>query len=801
MTEVNSADQDRGRGVGRGRGARSADGADGDPPTDEVVSAGGPRPGGGAPPAAGPRVGGWTRFVTARPRLSLLVALLLTALAVVAGSGVADRLGSGGWQDPTAESTYATKALEREFPASQPNLLLLVHSGRATVDDPSVAAEAKRLAARLAAERGVTGVGSYWASGAPALRAEDGHEALIAARITGDEKTASETLDRLEPAYRGTHGPVDIKVGGPVAVQHEMQTTIREDLTRAELIALPVTLVLLVMVFGSAVAALLPLGVGIIAILGTNAVLRGLTEFADVSVFAMNLTTALGLGLAIDYALFIVRRFREELATGADPVTAVGTTLRTAGRTVLFSSLTVAVSLAAMLVFPQYFLRSFAYAGIAVVLLAAAAALILLPAALVLLGRRVNSLDLRRLFRRGEPRPSGDGAAWGRMASLVMRRAPLFAVATTVGLVVLGLPFLGVKFGTADDRQLPSDATSHVVQQHIRDGFPGSPGGGLEVLAEGRATAAQYAAYKSRVAALPEALRVDGPLVKGDSAYFTVQPKGEAVGDGAQRLVRELRATDAPFATAVTGTAAVLVDSKHAIADRLPWAAAFIAVVTLLLVFLLTGSVLIPVQAVLLNALSLTAMFGAVVWVFQDGHLSGLLGFTSPGSIETTLPVLMFCVAFGLSMDYGVFLLSRVKEEYDRTGDHRESVRFGLQRTGGLITAAAVILAVVMVAIGTSRVTNTKMLGLGIALAVLMDAMVVRSLLVPAVMRLTGRATWWAPAPLRRFHDRFGLDEGEAPASPDVRTGEPGPGSPGSSGGPDEEEADGRDRDKAGARG
>ncbi|MFE9356913.1 MMPL family transporter [Streptomyces olivaceoviridis] len=714
------------------------------------------------------RVGGWTRFVTARPRLSLLVALVLTALAVLAGSGVADRLGSGGWEDPAAESTYATKALEREFPASAPNLLLLVDAGRASVDDPAVAAEARALAARLAGEPGVTGVGSYWQAApaqAPALRAEDGHEALIAARVTGDESAMGRTLDRIAPHYRGTHGPVEVRIGGIVAVRHEMQTVIKEDLTRAELIALPITLVLLVMVFGSAVAALLPLGIGIVAILGTNAVLRGLTAFTDVSVFALNLTTALGLGLAIDYALFIVRRYREELSTGADPSTAVGTTLRTAGRTVLFSALTVAVSLAAMMVFPQYFLRSFAYAGIAVVLLAAAAALILLPAALVLLGHRVNSLDLRRLFRRGRAsNPAEAGTAWARTAGLVMRRAPLFALGTTALLVLLGLPFLGVEFGTADDRQLPSTAESHVVQQHLREGFPGSPGGGLEVLAEGRATDAQYAAYKQRMAALPEVVRVDGPLVKGDTAYFTVQPGGEAVGEPAQRLVGDLRALHAPFATKVTGTAAVLVDTKHAIAERLPWAAVFIAVVTLLLVFLLTGSVLIPLQAVVLNALSLTAMFGAVVWVFQDGHLSGPLGFTSPGSIETTLPVLMFCVAFGLSMDYGVFLLSRIKEEYDRTGDHEGAVRLGLQRTGGLITAAAVILAVVMVAIGTSRVTNTKMLGLGIALAVLMDAMVVRGLLVPAVMRLTGRATWWAPARLRRFHDRFGMTEGEREA-------------------------------------
>ncbi|MFF5480013.1 MMPL family transporter [Streptomyces sp. NPDC012935] len=740
-----------------------------------------------------PRVGGWTRFVTARPRLSLLAALVITALAVFAGSGVADRLGSGGWEDPHAESTYATKALEREFPASQPNLLLLVDAGDASVDDPAVAAEARRIAARLADEKGITGVGSYWQadpSAAAALRAQDGHEALIAARITGEEKEAGETLDRIAPEFRGAHGPVEVSVGGPVAVRHEMQTIIQEDLIRAEVIALPVTLVLLVMVFGSAVAAMLPLGIGIVAILGTNAVLRGLTEVTDVSVFAMNLTTALGLGLAVDYALFIVRRFREELATGAEPLTAVGTTLRTAGRTVLFSALTVAVSLAAMLLFPQYFLRSFAYAGIAVVLLAAAAALILLPAALVLLGHRVNSLDLRRLFRRGRrasgpqgpktsaqvPGTSGasgttgssrtpEGKAWARTANLVMRRAPFFALGTTAVLVLLGLPFLGVKFGTADDRQLPSSAESHVVQQHIRDGFPGSPGGGLEVLAEGRATEAQYADYKERIADLPEVLRVDGPLVQGDSAYFTVLPKGEAVDDPAQGLVDELRATQAPFDTKVTGAAAVLVDSKDAIAERLPLAAAFIAIVTLLLVFLLTGSVLIPIQAVVLNALSLTAMFGAVVWIFQDGHLSGLLGFTTPGSIETTLPVLMFCVAFGLSMDYGVFLLSRIKEEYDTTGDHDQAVRHGLQRTGGLITAAAVILAVVMVAIGTSRVTNTKMLGLGIALAVLMDAMIVRSLLVPAVMRLTGRATWWAPGPLRRFHERFGVSEsGDEPA-------------------------------------
>ncbi|GGR90632.1 MMPL family transporter [Streptomyces rubiginosohelvolus] len=758
--------------------------------------------------SAPPPVGGWTRFVTARPRLALLAALVITALAVFAGSGVADRMGSGGWQAPDAESTYATEVLAREFPASQPNLLLLVDSGSAGVDDPAVAAEAARLAERLKAEPGISGVGSYWETASPALRSEDGREAIIAARIGGDEKTAGETLDRLAPAFAGERGPVTVSLGGPAAVQHEMQTIIQEDLLRAELIALPVTLVLLVMVFGSAVAAMLPLAVGIVAILGTNAVLRGLTEFTDVSVFAMNLTTALGLGLAIDYALFIVRRFREELATGADTRTAVGTTLRTAGRTVLFSALTVAVSLSAMLVFPQYFLRSFAYAGIAVVLLAAAAALILLPAALVLLGPRINSLDLRRLLRRrkktasagadpagaaaGGPGAGSAGGAdaspgrgWAWLGALVMRRAPVFAIVTTVGLLLLGLPFLGVKFGTADDRQLPASAESRVVQEHIRDGFPGSPGGGLEVLVEGQGSRADHADLKARIEQLPGVLRVEGLVAEGPAAYYSVLPKGEAVGEETQQLVRDLRAVPSASSldVSVTGTAAVLVDSKDSIADRLPWALAIIVVATLLVVFLLTGSVLIPLQAVVLNALSLTAMFGAVVWVFQDGNLSGLLAFTSTGDIETTLPVLMFCVAFGLSMDYGVFLISRIKEEYDRTGDHERSVTFGLRHTGGLITAAAVILAVVMVAIGTSRVTNTKMLGLGIALAVLMDAMVVRSLLVPAVMKLMGRSTWWAPAPLRAFHRRFGLSEGEAaPAvAPAVLP------DPGGRGGPEED--------------
>uniref|UniRef100_UPI0006E29771 MMPL family transporter n=1 Tax=Streptomyces graminilatus TaxID=1464070 RepID=UPI0006E29771 len=635
------------------------------------------------------------------------------------------------------------------------------------------------LAARLADQPGVTGVTSYWGTGAKALRSKDGREALVVARLTGDELAADRTLkDRIAGKFDGRQGDLSVRLGGSVAVQNEQQTFIKEDLLRAEAIALPITLLILMLVFGSAVAALLPIGIGVIAIIGTNAVLRVLTSFTDVSVFATNLTTALGLGLAIDYALLIVRRYREELAAGRDTAGALAVTLNTAGRTVLFSAATVAVSLAAMLVFPLYFLRSLAYAGISVVVLAAGAALVVLPALLAVLGHRIDAWDVRKLVRRrpgAQRQPAAAGAAWARLAQSVMKRAPLVATGTLAVLLLLGAPFLNVDFGTADYRQLPSSADSRVVQEQIRDQFQGSPTGVVEVVTR-KAPTGQLGSYAEQLSKLPGVLRVDastgsythgqetGPGVPGRTAgeisYLTVVPGVEAVSDAGKDLVRDIRAVDADFPAYVSGTTAALIDSQSAIGRGLPWAVGIIVLATLILVFLLTGSVLVPIQAVLLNALSLTAMLGAVVWVFQDGHLSGLLGFTPTGSIETALPVLMFCLAFGLSMDYGVFLLSRIKEERERTGDDKAAVVEGIRGTGGVITAAALVLSVVMVAIGTSRITNTKMLGLGVALAILMDAMVIRTLLVPAVLSLTGRAAWWAPGPLRRLHARFGISEG-----------------------------------------
>ncbi|GAB2884654.1 MMPL family transporter [Streptomyces mayteni] len=737
------------------------------------------------------------------PRFVLLLAVLFIIDALLVGGDVADRLLAGGTEDEGSESSQATELLEDAFPASEPNLVLVVSpTDDVTVDDNAVAADGIRLAQRLAFEPDVAGVTSYWATGAEQLRSEERDHALIVAHIEGTEDEAQAVLERLEPDFRGTPEgteQVEVRIGGSVAAIGQIQETISEDLLTAELIALPITLIILILVFGGVVAALLPLGVGVVAILGTNAALRVVTEFTDVSMFAQNLTTALGLGLAIDYALLIVRRYREELAGGLAPREAVAKTVRTAGRAVLFSALTVAIALSAMLVFPLYFLRSFAYAGISVVLLAAAAALVLLPAVLLLLGHRVDALRIRR---RREPAATAEGGgAWRALAGGAVRHAPLVAIGSTVLLVVVGLPFLRVEFGTTDDRQLPATADARVAQDIIRDDFDSAATATIELVArqaDSERDADGIEVFALRLSELPGVSTVDSPVGtyedgertvsetpahalrahEGMSHISLVPESGIEVSSaeareivlGARGLAEQ--ADFRAFETLVGGDAAVLEDSKRAISSRLGWALLIIVGASLLLMFLLTGSLLIPVMSVVLNALSLSAMFGAVVWIFQDGNLSGALGFTATGTIEVTLPVLMFCVAFGLSMDYGVFLLSRVTEEYRRTGDPQGAIVAGVQRTGGVITAAAVILSVVLVAIGTSRITNTKMLGIGLALAVIVDATLVRGLLLPSVMRLGGRLTWWAPAPLRRFQERFGLRE-EAPEPPSKGAGPP----------------------------
>ena len=711
--------------------------------------------------------------------LSLTVLFMIAA--TVLGTRAFGVLQTEGFDDPSSESARAAELLEERFGGGDPDVVLVLTAAGSSVDESDVASAADDVATRLDAIAGVDGVVSYWSLGSPpSLRSDDGRSALMLANVTGtgDEAEVDAAVHAIEEELGGAQGAVDVAIGGEAAVFADIGETIEGDLLRAELVAIPLTLILLLLVFRGFVAASLPLFVGVIAILGTLLSLFLIGSVTDVSIYAINLTTALGLGLGIDYSLFMVSRFREELRAGRTTELAVVRTMETAGRTILISALTVAVSLSALLVFPLYFLRSFAYAGVAVVLLALAGSLLSLPALLAVLGPRVNALRIGR----ARPERADHEGRWHRIAMFVMRRPAPIATIVVVGLLVLGAPFLRVDFGTPDDRVLPEGASSRVASEILRSEFSGNTAESFGVVVDGvdvgdPTQAEQIATIASSIASLDGVDRVDsavGTFVDGDLAatapsdaryaadgvtWMSVVPDFAVVSSQGEDLVRAIRALDTPVEIAVEGQAASLIDRKASIADALPFAITIIVVATFVLLFLLSGSLLVPVKALVLNALSLTATFGAMVWIFQDGNLSGLLDFTATGTIDTSMPILMFCIAFGLSMDYEVFLLSRIKEEHDRTGDNEASVALGLERTGSIVTAAAALLAITFFAFGTSGVSFIKLFGIGLGLAVLVDATIVRAFLVPAFMRLAGEANWWAPAPLRRFHDRFGLRE------------------------------------------
>jgi RND superfamily putative drug exporter len=738
------------------------------------------------------------RFTVRRRRLVLTLTVAFLVVAGVLGSGVFGSLKGGGFDDPSSESSRAMAVLKDQYKAGDPNLVVLVTARNGAVDDPAVAGAGRELGDRLAAEPGVEQVASYWSLGnAPPLRSQDGDRALVTARLTGDDDAVATTYDRLARNYVGeqaatAHPEIDVRFGGVAAVNDDLSHTIESDLGRAERVALPVTLLLLVLVFGGLVAAGLPLFVAVIAILGTFLALNGIARVTDVSIYSVNLTTALGLGLAIDYSLFIVSRFREELGRGLDVDAAVVRTVETAGRTVAFSALTVAASLSALLVFPLYFLRSFAFAGAAVGVIAAAGSLISLPALLAVVGRRVDKL---RLIGRRRPAAGASTAVappgppmqgfWHRLATMVMRRPVIVGLSVIALLVVLGTPFLKVNFGLPSYIVLPKSAESRQVAQTLATEFDGNSSESFAVVVDGigdpNGHLVDLDTFAAEVSTVPGVARVTGvtgtyaggrlveprgeasrSFARPTGTWFTVTPSVPLVSDAGETMVKEIRSIDAPFHFGVDGAAAQLIDTKAAILSRLPWALGIIAGVTFVLLFLSFGSLLVPAKAIVLNLLSLTATFGAMVWIFQQGHLSSLLGITTNGQLDVTMPILMFCIAFGLSMDYEVFLLSRIKEEYDRTGDNASAVAVGLERCGRIVSAAAALLAVTFVAFGTSGVSILKLFGLGLALAVVMDATVIRGLLVPAFMRLAGEANWWAPAPLRRFQERFGFHEGES---------------------------------------
>jgi putative drug exporter of the RND superfamily len=726
------------------------------------------------------------RFTVRRRRWVLAGSALFAVLAVVLGGSVVSALKSGGFSDPGSESIRAAQLQERIFHTSDPNIVLLVTARQGTVDDPTVKAQGVALTRQLTGEPGVSKAYSYWTLGSPQpLRSEDSRQALILAIIRGTDDQVHDRAAAIVDRMAGTRGPVTVAVGGQGEVFREVGTQVEKDLRKAEAITFPVVLLLLVLVFGSVVAAGLPLGIGALSVVGTLLVLKMVSSLTDVSIYSLNLTTAMGIGLGIDYALFIVSRFREEMRGGLSTEDAVVRSVETAGRTVLFSALTVAVSLAALLVFPLYFLRSFAYAGIAVVALSAIAAVVFLPSVLATLGPRVDKLVLWR----HKQKEVGEGF-WHRLATFVMKRPIPVAVSVVAVLLVLGAPFLGVKFGQPDDRVLPTTAPARQVQDDIRAKFEDRESTPLEVVAPdtGRAQSSDEARYAMALSQVPGVSRVDaatGSYIHGKlvlladpatsvrfsaprATWYSVVPGVEPVSPAGEGLVKNIRAAPAPFPVLVGGLSAELVDSKQAIFSRVPLAAGIIAVVTFIVLFLMTGSVVLPLKALALNVLSLSATFGAMVFIFQEGHFSHLLNFTPTGTLDTSNPILMFCIAFGLSMDYEVFLLSRIKEEHDRTGDNVTSVAVGLERTGRIVTAAAALLAMVFIAFSTSQISFIKMFGIGLALAVVMDATLIRGLLVPAFMRLMGGANWWAPRPLRWLHERLGFRESDslpAPAS------------------------------------
>ncbi|WP_329294677.1 MMPL family transporter [Streptomyces pseudovenezuelae] len=713
------------------------------------------------------------------PWFTLLAGLLFLLVAGAASAGVLTHLKSGGFDDPGSGSVAAAEALERSFPDSQPNLVVLVRDAEGGIDSASARAEAQAVEKTVSGTSGTRVVASYFETRDASLRSGD--SGLILVRIDGDENESMRTAEDLHEELSDPAGAVSVSFGGITAINDDMNKQVEKDILAAETIAIPITLLLLVLVFRGLVAAVLPMLLAVLTIAGGLAAVNVAAQFTDVSVFAVNLITALGLGLSVDYSLLIVTRYREERAAGRTDVEALRVTRATAGRTVAVSGGVVGAALATLLVFDQYFLRSFAIAGIAVVLGAVLGSLYLLPAALRLLGDRIDSLGRRRRERAA---PAAE-TFWGRVAGFAFRRPALLATPVIALLLLMAVPFAGAQFGVPDERVLPKDAESRVVTEAVRTHFDAGDDRALNVVSENwKATNDQlvrYAADLSKVTGVTRVVSSAGVFQDGTRAaaleppaaagYRTgsavrlqvqtgVVPYSEKGGD----LAREIRAVAPPGGNAVLvgGQAAQLVDITHSIASKLPLAIVLISVLSLLFLFLLTGSVVMPVKALLFNALSLVGILGVAVWIFQDGHLSGPLGFT-PSPLAVSMPVLVFCIAFGLSMDYEVFLVARIKERHDRTGHLESSVREGLGASGPVITAAAAVLAVSFFAMLSSGVSLIKMYGLATGLAIVVDAVLVRGVLVPAFMRAVGPYNWWAPAPLKALHRRFGISESAEP--------------------------------------
>jgi uncharacterized membrane protein YdfJ with MMPL/SSD domain len=695
------------------------------------------------------------RLATRRSKQVVVTALVLAVAAGVLGADVASRLGPYSANDPASQSSKVSDRLARATGLETADTVIALVT-------PASRARATQVASVLRSDPGIGQVASYWSTRDRALVSRDGRSTYV---VGSFRKGTSETdaLDRVRGHLDRVPG---VTIGGRTAAEHAVNEQVQKDLARAELLVFPLLFLLSFWFFRSLVAALLPPLVGGLAIVFTFLTLRVVNEATELSVFAINLVTGLGLGLAIDWSLFMVSRYREEIAVdGAGPA-ALARTLGSAGRTVVFSALTVAAALAALLVFPQNFLFSMGVGGALVTLIAALVALVVLPAILALLGERVNALAPRRLRRAADLEARGDQSGfWYRLSRFVMRRPARVAVLSAAFLIALGLPALGIKFTAVDATVLPRHQPARQVDDALRTRFPQGRTKPLIVAASARPGPA-LDRYVASIRRLPAVAAVSRPRPVGqDLARIDVAPRYGALDARSQDLVRDVRALPAPFDTGVAGESARFVDLQASLRSHIPPALAVLALTTLVLLFLFTGSVILPVKALVMNLLTLSAAFGILVLVFQDGRLEGLLDYTSQGALESSQPIFLFAVAFGLSTDYGVFLLSRIKEARDHGANDREAVALGLQRTGRIVTAAAVLFCVAIGAFSTSGIVFIKELGLGTALAVLLDATIVRALLVPALMELLGHWNWWAPRPLRRLHRRFGLSEGDAGAA------------------------------------
>jgi uncharacterized membrane protein YdfJ with MMPL/SSD domain len=748
------------------------------------------------------------RMAIVAPRRILLIAGLIMVAAAIFGLPVAKSLSAGGFQDPESESSHAIHLLTDKFGQSDQQLVILVTAPAGAQSDP-----ARRVGTdiveQLKGSAGVFNVSSAWTGPHPAadLVSKDGKSGLIVANLQGGENYAQNYAETLSKQVVHDRDGVTVRAGGVAMVYAQINHQNERDLLLMESIAIPLSFLVLVWVFGGLLTAALPITLGGLAIVGSMSVLRLISFGTDVSTYALNLSSAMGLALAIDYTLLIISRYRDELADGSDRDEALIRTMATAGRTVLFSATTVALSMAVMVLFPMYFLKSFAYGGVATVAFVAVAAIVVTPAAIVLLGPRLDALDVRRLGRRilGRPDPVHkpvEQMFWYRSTKFVMRRAVPVGLAVVALLLLLGVPFLGVKWGMPDDRVLPKSASAHAVGDQLRHDFTDDSATAVPVVVPdiGGVSPAEldrYAADLSRVANVSAVSdptgtfaagnRVGPPSapagIAGGSAFLTVASTAPLFSQASDTQLNQMHQVAGPAGRPVemAGLAQINRDSVHAITTRLPLVLGLIAVITFALLFLLTGSVVLPLKALVCNVLSLTAAFGALVWIFQDGHL-GAFGTTHSGTLVANMPVLLFCVAFGLSMDYEVFLVSRIREYWlafaaarpatadnkAKRADNDESVALGLARTGRVVTAAALVMSISFAALIAAQVSFMRMFGVGLTLAVLADATLVRMVLVPAFMHVLGQWSWWAPKWLGPVHKRFGISE--APTSTDSAT-------------------------------